>query len=352
MSRRLFLDKPAPTKATGPRERLTPHPSTGNFALAASAGRHSNMGALEGKQAMKMRRFEVGHEGVPNLPGMMLVTIEALRQLSGSAAIQELSDKIIEIEGVTEDEQAFIMKGYENRTRLNYYLAWARTYLKRGNAIENPSRGIWSLTKIGSTIMTTQEVQAIYDQVIAEEADKIRTRRKAKQAVATLSGSVDTSQVPFSDEDDWKAALLDVVGKMSSDAFERLSQRILREAGFTKVDVRGKSGDGGIDGVGLLRVNLVSFQIYFQCKRWKGSIPPKEIREFRGALQGGADKGLFITTGTFTSQASDEATRSGAIAIDLIDGDSLCDLLKEHGLGVKTGMIEQVTIEPEWFDSI
>jgi restriction system protein len=126
----------------------------------------------------------------------------------------------------------------------------------------------------------------------------------------------------------------------------------LREAGFTKVEVRGKSGDGGIDGVGVLRVNLVSFQVYFQCKRWKGSVGSKEIRDFRGALQGRADKGLFITTGHFTSQASDEATRDGAIAIDLIDGDRLCDLLKENRLGVDTEMIEKIQIKSSWFDGI
>lgn len=154
------------------------------------------------------------------------------------------------------------------------------------------------------------------------------------------------------DEEDWKSALLAVLGKMPPDGFERLAQRLIREAGFTKVEVRGKSGDGGIDGVGVLRVNLVSFQVYFQCKRWKGSVGSKEIRDFRGALQGRVDKGLFITTGHFTRQASDEATRDGAIAIDLIDGDRLCELLKENKLGVATEMIEQVQIQPDWFEGI
>jgi restriction system protein len=154
------------------------------------------------------------------------------------------------------------------------------------------------------------------------------------------------------DEEDWKSVLLAVLGKMPPDGFERLAQRLLREAGFTKVEVRGKSGDGGIDGIGVLRVNLVSFQVYFQCKRWKGSVGSKEIHDFRGALQGRADKGLFITTSHFTSQSSDEATRDGAIAIDLIDGDRLCALLKENCLGVATEMIEQVRIQPDWFKGI
>jgi restriction system protein len=139
---------------------------------------------------------------------------------------------------------------------------------------------------------------------------------------------------------------------MEPDAFERLAQRILRESGFVKVEVRGKSGDGGIDGVGVLRVNLVSFQVFFQCKRWKGSVGASEIRDFRGAMQGRADKGLFITTGNFTSQASDEATRDGATAIDLIDGERLCDLLKELKLGVQTEMIENVVISPAWFETL
>lgn len=139
---------------------------------------------------------------------------------------------------------------------------------------------------------------------------------------------------------------------MPPDAFERLSQRLLREAGFTKVEVRGKTGDGGIDGLGVLRVNLVSFQVYFQCKRWKGGVGAEEIRDFRGALQGRADKGLFITTGRYTAAATEEATRDGAIAIDLIDGDRLCDLLKDNHLGVATEMVERVRIDGAWFEGV
>jgi len=192
------------------------------------------------------------------------------------------------------------------------------------------------------------------DQVTLEERERARLKRlAAKGASANKSGEIEVlvNEGP-DDEEDWKSALLSVLGKMDPSAFERLAQRLLREAGFTKVEVRGKSGDGGIDGVGVLRINLVSFQVYFQCKRWKGSVGSKEIRDFRGALQGRADKGLFITTGHFTSQSSDEATRDGAIATDLIDGDRLCDLLKENRLGVETEMIEQVRIQPDWFHGI
>lgn len=300
------------------------------------------------------RRFEIDAETLPDLPGMMLVTVEALKDLGGSATIQELDEKVIELEGVTEAEQAFTMPRDDNRTRVNYYLAWARTYLKRGGALDNSSRGVWALTEAGSAISSLDGTRAIYDQVTLEERERARQKRlAAKQSETTQVSEIEVlADDGPEDEEDWKSLLLGVLGKMPPDAFERLSQRLLREAGFVKVEVRGKSGDGGIDGVGVLRVNLVSFQVYFQCKRWKGSVGSKEIRDFRGALQGRADKGLFITTGHFTSQASDEATRDGAIAIDLIDGDRLCELLKDNRLGVETRMIEEVSIQADWFEGL
>ena len=281
---------------------------------------------------------------------MMLATVEALQELGGSASIQELDERVIELEGVSEEEQALTMPRDENRPRVNYYLAWARTFLKRGGALDNSSRGVWALTELGAQIRSIEETRRIYEQVNAEERERARAKRQAKQDDKTDIVE-DTADGP-EDAEDWKSALLGVLVAIAPDAFERLAQRLLREAGFTKVEVRGKSGDGGIDGLGVLRVNLVSFQIYFQCKRWKGSVGAKEIRDFRGALQGRADKGLFITTGHFTSQASDEATRDGAIAIDLIDGDRLCELLKENKLGVHTEMIEHVRIQPDWFSTL
>ncbi len=283
----------------------------------------------------------------------MLATVEALKCLGGSATVQELDEKVIELEDVTEAEQAFTMPNTK-KSRLGYYLAWARTYLKRGGAVNNSSRGVWALTATGEALVDFGAVRAIHDRVNQEMRERSRQKRlTAKEAGADATDEIEImTEDGTAEETDWKSELLAVLGKIPPDRFERLAQRLLREAGFIKVEVRGKSGDGGIDGVGVLRVNLVSFQVYFQCKRWKGSVSSKEIRDFRGALQGRADKGLFITTGHFTIHASDEATRDGAIAIDLIDGDRLCDLLKENQLGVATQMIERVRIQPDWFNGI
>ena len=296
------------------------------------------------------RNFKIDADTLPDLSGMMLSVVIGLKDLGGSATIQELDERVIELEGVSEHEQSFTMKNDENRPRVNYYLAWARTYLKRGGALENSARGVWALTEKGSEIETILQTRAIYDQVTEEERARAKEKREAKKSLKV--DIVETEDEGPDASEDWRDQLLAVMRAMDPSAFERLSQRLLREAGFTKVEVRGKTGDGGIDGLGVLRVNLVSFQVYFQCKRYKGSVGSKEIRDFRGALQGRADKGLFITTGHFTTQASDEATRDGAIAIDLIDGDRLCDLLKENKLGVKTEMIEQITIESDWFGQI
>ncbi|KEJ90817.1 restriction endonuclease [Sulfitobacter donghicola] len=304
------------------------------------------------------RTFEIGESGFPDLAGMMLITIQALKEMGGSAAISELDEKVAELEGCSEEEQSYMMSD-GNSPRLNYYLAWSRTYLKKGGALENSTKGVWSLTSAGSNVTSYQKSKHLYDLVLADEREKAREKRQAKNKSLALEKVVVPQDVSESkntpdrpSELTWDEVLLSVLRKMDPSAFERLAQRLLREAGFTKVEVRGKSGDGGIDGVGVLRVNLVSFQVYFQCKRYKGGVAAGEIRDFRGAMQGRADKGLFITTGHYTAQARDEATRDGATALDLIDGPRLCELLKENGLGVSTKMVEQVHIDTSWFEGI
>jgi restriction system protein len=142
---------------------------------------------------------------------------------------------------------------------------------------------------------------------------------------------------------------------MDPSAFERLVQRLLRESGFIKVEVTGRSGDGGIDGKGVMRLGgLLSFHVIFQCKRYRGSVSVSQVRDFRGAMVGRADKGLLITTGNFTRDAMREAVRDGAPAIDLIDGDLLVEKLKQLGLGVRTEIVEteQISVDQKWFKSI
>jgi restriction system protein len=175
---------------------------------------------------------------------------------------------------------------------------------------------------------------------------------REKKKSALKSDSTQELSVNEFEGEDWQQALLDRLKKISPPDFERLSQRLLRESGFTKVEVKGKTGDGGIDGQGVLRVNLVSFNVLFQCKRYQGSVGSDAIRDFRGAMQGRADKGLVITTGTFTSSARQEATRDGAPSIDLIDGEDLVILLKDRRLGVTVETVEKVSLDESFFQAI
>ncbi len=151
----------------------------------------------------------------------------------------------------------------------------------------------------------------------------------------------------------WRSKLLEVLLSLDPDAFERLAQRFLRESGFVQVEVTGRTGDGGIDGKGIIRMSgVLSFHMIFQCKKYQGSIGSGHIRDFRGAMQGRADKGLFITTGRFSREAIKEASRDGAPPIDLVDGDHLINKLQELGLGVKEVIVKDYEVDEDWFRQI
>lgn len=155
-------------------------------------------------------------------------------------------------------------------------------------------------------------------------------------------------------EDTWRSELHEILKtKITPSGFERLIQRVLRETGFTLVEVIGRTNDGGIDGRGIAKINgILSFRVVFQCKRYSGSVGAGAIRDFRGAMQGRADKGLLITTGTFTQDAIKEATRDGAIAIDLVDGEKLIEKLYSLRLGVVVETVERITVEEDWFQCL
>jgi restriction system protein len=279
---------------------------------------------------------------LPNYSEYFYPTVVALKARGGSATIEELEQDVSDALKLA-DEILAVPHGDGPRSQFQYELAWVRTYLKKVGAVENSERGVWSLTPLGAT-MTEAELREVPRRVRAET-------RRAKQATDELEESIESEGSSEEAEIIWKERLIDALLNIPSDAFERLCQRVLRESGFTKVEVTGRSGDGGIDGIGVLRVQLVSFHVLFQSKRWKGSVGAGVVRDFRGAMVGRADKGLIITTGAFTADARREATRDGAPAIDLVDGDALADLLKQLGLGVRVKKVEEVEIEPEFFKS-
>ena len=278
---------------------------------------------------------------VPQFDELMEPTVRALKHLGGSASIDELVPEIVRLLGLSQ-EVADVPHGNTGRTELEYRSAWARTYLRRAGLIENSERGIWALTPKGSQIESVDGRQLARD-----VARQFNVEREADDEPGKAAGA--ESEAPVT----WQDRLLSVVQTMDPIAFERLCQRILRESGFIEVEVTKRSGDGGIDGHGTIRVGgLISFNVLFQSKRYKGNLGPDVVRDFRGAMVGRADKGLIISTGGFTLEARREATRDGAPPIDLIDGRLLADKLKELKLGVKTNLVEHVEVIEDWFRSI
>ena len=295
---------------------------------------------------------------LPTYDDLFEPTIKALKALGGSGSIQEIYDKVCELEGYSEEQQSVLGKK-GSQTEIAYRLGWARTYLKTYGLLENVGRGVWSLTEIGRNLQTVDKKEI--NRVVKQKTKKTSPEASddsttfPEQEIVTASESLEilplAAQIPV-DSEVWIEKLLSILQNIPPDAFERLCQRLLRESGFIKVEVTGRKGDGGIDGIGVLKIALLSFQVFFQCKRYCGSVRPSEIRDFRGAMVGRTDKGLFITTGTFTSTAKQEATRDGAPALDLIDGEQLCRILKDLKLGVETKTVEVVEIHESWFNHL
>ena len=260
----------------------------------------------------------------PTYKELPWLILKALEDLGGSASIKELSAWLADYLGLSEmpDE-------------LEYRIAWGRTDLKRVDAIDNSTRGVWTITEVGRGIRTEEE--------ICEKIRRWNNEWYKRHKDSRASGGEDEGN-DISDGN-WTEELLEVLRQLQPKAFERLCQRVLREAGFAKVEVTDHN-DRGIDGTGVLRVSLLSFHVMFQCKRYSGSVGAREIRDFQGAMVGRADKGLFITTGRFTKEAELAAVRDGAPAIDLIAGIEFCELLKRFGLGVAA----ETKVQREFFE--
>lgn len=281
----------------------------------------------------------------PTYNEMMPELFQAIKELGGSGTINEIDQRTIEILQLSPEVIEY-PHGCSNKTEVEYRLAWTRTYMKKVGILENSSRGVWALTSKGRGLKAIDPA-SIVDQV----------RKMTFLALPNTDSNIDDDDpendgIDVPDEiQSWRDKLKNILINLTPDAFERLSQRLLRESGFTQVEVTGRTGDGGIDGTGIIKLNgMISFHMLFQCKRYQGSVSASEMRDFRGAMQGRADKGLFITTGKFTSSALQEANRPGTTPIDLIDGDELVDKLRDLQLGVIP--IADYQIDDAWFSSI
>jgi restriction system protein len=290
----------------------------------------------------------VGMVRVPTHDQLFNPTLRALRHLGGSASVNELLEQIIEDLQPPQEVIEQPHPGKTNETELAYRLAWARTYLKKYGLITNSTRGVWAITPKGADVEEVAPkvvVRFVHEQSRRERQGRTESTEVDERQIETQTGGEETAS--------WRETLMTTLLELPPDAFERLCQRLLRESGFIQVEVTGRSGDGGIDGHGIVRLaGLISFPVIFQCKRYRNTISSSVVRDFRGAMVGRADKGLIITTGNFTRDAILEATRDGAPPIDLIDGEQLMDKLKDLRLGIATKQVEVVEVNTEWFAAV
>ena len=269
---------------------------------------------------------------IPSEEGMKNWTLLAVHQLGGSGHNLEIEEQVRRMLQLP-NEVADQLYPDGRRPVLDHRVAFARSHLKRDGLLDNPKRSVWVLTESGASRANeiVNQIKEVYPAHLSEDS-------------SDENDTIDETPIA---EDEWQDDLLSRILQLSPGAFERLCQRLLRESGFVQVQVIGRSGDGGIDGHGVLQMGrLISFPVLFQCKRWQNPVGASVIRDFLGAMLGRADRGLIITTSTFTISAREEASRNGVPPVDLVDGRTLAENLRELKLGVK----EVVVVDQEWFD--
>ena len=257
--------------------------------------------------------------------------VEVLRELGGSGRPVEVTDLVIERMNIPEAEQEVTNKN--GGSRIRNQIAWARFYMVKADLLSSSQRGVWGLTEKGRDAkMDGDTVLKLFRDVQQKFAAERKPLKGTEPNVKEDNTDIDSIGTGV----DYRTELLSTLQSLSSEGFERICQRLLREFGFQQVAVTGRSGDGGIDGHGILQINpLVSFKVLFQCKRYQGAVAVSAVRDFRGALQGRADKGIVLTTGTFTTDAKREAIRDGATPIELVDGDKLVEMFEDLNLGLR-----------------
>lgn len=266
-------------------------------------------------------------------------TLDALRQLGGSGKPKEVVEQISKNLNIPDNVLEETMKS--GILRFQNQVAWARQYLVWEGYLDDNTRGVWTLTRLGYKTQLNEDKAR---QIFLKWVDIHQKSRKEKSEKEIIEEQEEIK--PEVIEQAFTPTLLAVLKSISPKGFENLCKRLLREHGFENVEVTGSSHDGGIDGYGTLELNpFVSMKVLFQCKRYKGTVSRAQVGDFRNAMLGRAEKGIILTTGTFSEDAKREASRDGAPPIELINGEKLVELFEIKQLGVKQKTIFEVDLK-------
>ncbi len=265
--------------------------------------------------------------------------LDALRDLGDSGKPREVSNKIAENLNLTDDVLDATLKSGINK--FHNQVAFARLYLVWEGLLDSSKYGTWKLTEAGKKIHLNEEEAGKIFLKWAEIHQRARKEKEINELIADQE-----EKTPEEVQKETPADLLYTLQNLSPSGFEKICKELLREHGFDNVVVTGSSHDGGIDGYGTLEINpFVSFKVLFQCKRYKGSVSRVQVGDFRNAMIGRAEKGIIMTTGSFTNEAIKEANREGAPQIELVDGNKLIEMFEKVELGVKPKNVYEVDME-------
>lgn len=265
--------------------------------------------------------------------------LDALKQLGGSGKPKEVVHQIAVNLGLPDEKLEETTK--TGILRFHNQVAWARQYLVWEGLLDDSKRGVWTLTSKGqSAEVTPDQASEIFSKWV-EIHQKARKDKTKGQII-----SEQEQEEPEEIDHVFTPSLLQVLQSVTPKGFEDICKRLLREHGFENVVVTGGSHDGGIDGYGTLELNpFVSMKVLFQCKRYKGTVSRAQVGDFRNAMIGRAEKGMILTTGTFSEDAKREASRDGAPPIELIDGVKLVELFESVQLGVIPKTVYEVDLK-------
>lgn len=286
---------------------------------------------------------------LPPYTELLWPTLQSIISLGGSASIEELDRAVITRQRLSPESQT-LPHGDGPGTEIEYRLAWARTYLKGMGLLANTRRAVWSVTTRGRNT-SESDVKPLLAAFTAEQRRRRLSRNAGVDVVKVLPQVPTESAEP--DANRWRDDIVETIDQLPPRGFARLVTTLLSAAGFSTAAVTSGS-DERVEGVGVYRLALLSFSVCFQCIRETDRVGADVVREFRASMAARGEKGLLISTGSFTDGARNEAHRAGAPLIDLIDGKRLCDLLKEHSLGVHTTVrtVEDVVVDLSYFAAL
>jgi restriction system protein len=261
--------------------------------------------------------------------------LDALRDLGGSAKPREIAGRIGENLNIPEET---LNARYEKSGQLKFpnQIAWARQYLVWEELLDSSRHGVWALTPKGwSTRLDEKQSREIFlkwVKIFQElRENKNSTEGETEKVVKALE-----STEPEEGQAVVKPTLIEVLQSISPVGFEHLCGRLLKEYNFENVEITQRSNDGGIDGYATLKLNpFVSLSVFFQCKRYQGTVPTEKVQAFIGVMETNrrsVEKGLMITTGSFAKNAIE--IEKANIKLELIDGEKLVEMFEKVELGV------------------